>query len=186
MEQDADKSIPSTGDRDGSALCRTCGLCCRGVWFSHVKLDGSEIESARRLGLPIEMVNGHAQFQQSCVLHDGKGCTAYQTWRPRRCMEYRCSLLNRFDAGEVTFDEARRHVITARAIADRVQNEVGPIAGGLLGNALLNRLEATPGGDINGVPPLPLPPMTKLDAVALRIYFDRHFRKGKPSPREEV
>lgn len=184
MEQDAAKSIPPAGDMDGNALCRKCGLCCRGVWFSHVKLDESEIEPARRLGLPIEMVDGQSQFQQPCVLHDGKGCTVYQTWRPRRCVEYRCSLLNRFDASEVTFDEAQRHVITARAIADRVQNEAGPIAGGLLGNAFLNRLEATPGGDINGVPQLP--PMTRLDAVALRIYFDRHFRKGKPPPREEV
>ena len=182
MQQDAAKSISSAGDRDGGALCRTCGLCCRGVWFSHVKLDESEIESARRVGLSIEIVDDQSQFQQPCVLHDGKGCTAYQTWRPRRCVEYRCSLLNRFDAGEVTFDEARRHVITARAIADRVQNEAGPIAGGLLGSAFLNRLEATPGGDIKGVPPLS--PMTKLDAVALRIYFDKHFRNGKPPTRQ--
>lgn len=173
MQQDAAMSIPFTGDRNGNALCR-------GVWFSHVELDESEIKSARRLGLLIEMVDGHAQFQQPRVLHDGKGCTAYQTWRPRRCVEYRCSLLNRFDAGEVTFDEARRHVITARAIADKVQNDAGPIAGGLLGNAFLKRLEATPGGDIKAVPP-----MTKLDAVALRIYFDKHFRKGKPPAREE-
>ena len=180
MEQDAAKPIPSTGDIDGNALCRRCGLCCRGVWFSHVKLDDGEIESARRLGLPIDMVNGHAQFQQPCVLHVGKGSTAYQTWRPRPCREYRCSLLNRFDSGEVTFDEAQRHVITARAIADRVQNEVGPIAGGLLGDAFLNLLEATPGGDVKDV----LPPMTKLDAVALRIYFDKYFRNGKPPARQ--
>ena len=184
MQQDAGYSIPPAGDRDGNALCRACGLCCRGVWFAHVELDKSEIEPARRLGLPIEIVDGHAQFQQPCVLHDDKGCTAYQTWRPRRCVEYRCSLLNRFDAAEVTFDEALRHVIKARTMADRVQNEAGLMAGGLLGKAFLDRLEASPGGDINSVPPLS--PMTKLDAVALRIYFDKHFRKGKPPAREEV
>ena len=178
MEKDVANSIPFSGDRDGIVLCRKCGLCCRGVWSSHVRLDGSEIEPARRLGLSIEIVDGQSQFQQPCVLHDGKVCSAYQTWRPKRCVEYRCSLLNRFDAGEVTFEEEQCHVIAAGAFADKVQNEAGPIAVSLLGNAFLNRLGANSGGNINGFPPLP--PRTKLDAVVSRIFFNRCFRKGKP------
>ena len=56
MQQDTGNTIPPAGDRNGNVLCCADGLCCRGIWFSHVELDESEVEPARRLGTVCESV----------------------------------------------------------------------------------------------------------------------------------
>ena len=167
---------------DGNALCQACGLCCRGVWFSHVKLDEDEVEPARRIGINVEFADGQAKFQQPCVMHDGNGCTVYQTWRPRPCIKYRCSLLIGLDAREVTIEAALRHVANARVMSDRVENEAGSVVGGLLGAEFMGRLETRTEGSAGK----PLSSSAKLDAVALRVYFSKYFDVVKPLPKDGV
>lgn len=165
----------------GSALCQACGLCCSGIWFSQVNLDAGEEEPARVIGLPVEWVERQAQFKQPCVLHDGKGCTTYDIWRPRRCKAYTCAVLDRLEAGELELPAALGLVTVAREMADRVRAEVGQVPGGLYGevfSALLLGENALPTGA------QALSPMSKLDAVALRVYFDRHFgNQARPAPK---
>lgn len=184
MQEKPTKTAAAVSHAASNALCQACGLCCRGIWFSHVKLDDKEVAQAQRIGLPVEVSDGSAGFQQSCVLHNGTGCTAYQTWRPRRCVEYRCLLLNQLDAGEVSFEDALRHVTEARAMADRVQGEAGLLPGGLLGKAFQDRLMGDDAGNNQDVKALT--PLTKLDAVALRVYFEKHFRNAPPPAEKDL
>ena len=169
-------------DTDATSLCRACGLCCRGVWFSNVELDEGEVEPAKRIGLNVEFADGQAKFHQPCVMHDGNGCTAYQTWRPRRCIEYRCSLLISLDAGEVAFEEALQHVANARVMSERVEKETGTLVGGLRGAEFMDRLEEPTG--LN--PSKSVSPIAKLDAVTLRVYFSKYFSVVKPLPKDGV
>ena len=130
----------------------------------------------------MEFADGQAKFQQPCVMHDGKGCTAYKTWRPRRCIEYRCKLLISLNSGEVTFDEAIRHVTIARVMSDRVEKESGSVVGGLFGAELMGRLVAPSDDSASKA----LSPSAKLDAVALRIYFSKYFGVVKALPKDGV
>lgn len=166
-----------------NALCQACGLCCSGVWFLHVELDAGEEEQARAIGLPVEWVDQQAQFKQPCVRYDGCGCTAYDIWRPRRCKAYRCAVLERLEAGEIDLPAAQAHVAVAREMADRVRAEVGSVPGGLQGEAfgalLLGEADRPDTGQA-------LSAMSKLDAVSLRVYFDRHFgRPAQPNSRDK-
>lgn len=164
-----DDSMPSS-----QQICRACGLCCRGVWFSHVTVEQDEVDRAQSAGLELETVDGSPAFPQPCPLHGKDGCSAYATWRPRTCVTYTCALLDRFQTGEASFDETLRHVKAARGMADRVQTEAGPAARGLMGKAFMSRL-APPISGVSGEQPLS--PGAKLDAVTLRVYFMKYFQK---------
>lgn len=59
-------------------------------------------------------------------------------------------------------------------MADRLQSDAGPTAGGLVGKAFMSRL-AQPSGDASEVKPLS--PAAKLDTVTLRVYFMKYFQK---------
>lgn len=158
------------------SICQACGLCCRGVWFSHVELEAGEVDPARRVGLALKRVDETVSFQQPCVLHRNNCCSAYDDWRPRKCVEYSCRLLDRFLAGDVGLDEALTHVKSVRAMADRVQEEVGGLGGGLRGDDFLAKLLDSPDAEAAGRPALS--PVTRLDAVALRIYYKKYFKKN--------
>ena len=155
-------------------ICRACGLCCRGVWFSYVPVEPDEVDRARNAGLVVATVDGAPAFEQPCPLHRDHGCSGYATWRPQTCVKYTCALLDRFQAGEASFDQTMEHVGAARRMADRVQNEAGPAASGLMGKAFMSRL-AQPNSDTSDVKPLS--PAAKLDTVTLRVYFMKHFQK---------
>jgi hypothetical protein len=171
-----------TADDDASlnsqAICRSCGLCCRGVWFSHGSLGQDEVDKAQSAGLMVDTGSAGSSFLQPCVLHRDDGCSAYGTWRPKTCVDYTCALLDRFQANEVSFDETMMHVSAARKMADRLQNEAGPEARGLMGKAFMSRL-AQPSSDASEVKPLS--PAAKLDTVTLRVYFMQYFQKKTES-----
>lgn len=171
------KTVDESDPLDGQALCRACGLCCRGVWYSHVTLDIGEEERAREVGLPLETVDGQTLFHQPCVLHQNNGCSAYETWRPRLCVEYTCAVLDKYLARTMSYEVALDHVKGARAMAERLQADAHP-SGGLQGKAFLSRLaedaKSQTADDVR-----PLTPAAKLDAVVLRVYYQKHFRKNK-------
>ena len=146
--------------------------------MDYVKLGDSEIESVQRLGLPMEIVDCSARFLQSRLLLSGKGCASSQTWPSKIYLKCQCSLVNRYKAGELAFEEELRHINTAQTMAYKVQKEARLTVGGLLSKSFLDLFKATLGGDINSV--LPLSHATKLDFFVLRMYFDNYFRKSKP------
>jgi hypothetical protein len=161
--------------RDGQAVCLACGLCCRGVWFSNVVLEADEVVPALKAGLPLNEDGEKVAFQQPCVLHKSGCCSAYAAWRPRACVKYSCRLLDRFQAGETSLEEAVNHVTAARAMADRVTDEAGFSRGGLQGNEVLARvIDSNDDAPVGG---RSLSPGVRLDAVALRIYYKKYFQQ---------
>lgn len=154
-----------------------CGLCCKGVWFNSVALDPEEVPQARTMGLKVVQKADKSFFIQPCPRHVNGCCSIYGNWRPKVCASYTCALLDRFLAGEISKEKALSHVAAAGEMAKRVMAETGPVEGGLLSDAFLTRL-STPWepGKTNQ-----LSAEGRMDTVALRVFFDSHFKKTPPA-----
>lgn len=158
----------------GAELCLACGLCCRGVWFTEVKLDDAEAEKAGQMGLKLEQKDGGQCFVQPCPKHDGKGCSIYGTWRPTPCVQYRCALLEQLESGSLPLPEALERVTVARAMADRLVDTIGAWPEGLLGQAFADAIGKTPSGQF-GLSAKDWQE-AKMDAVTLRVLYEKHFK----------
>jgi len=77
----------------GTALCKSCGLCCTGHLFIWTKLRSAELDSIESLGLKVFREPNQRGFNQPCPLWDGI-CTIYDSPQyPRFCNTYKCKLL---------------------------------------------------------------------------------------------
>jgi len=163
------------------SLCKACGLCCNGVWFATGTLKASEEERAVQEGFQLQKSDAGSRFTQPCSKYQNSCCSAYTQWRPEVCATFSCRLLDQLRQGEISGAEAMKHVKAARAMADRVISETAQIEGGLAGQPFLRWLSDEP---LVSDPPRPqLSPGSKMDAVALRVYFERHFKQpGKQTP----
>ena len=172
-----DKVASTPADADGEqSLCKACGLCCRGVWFSDVAVETEDVDRAREAGLNVEIAkDGTAHFHQPCPLHKDGQCSAYDRWRPKTCVTYRCALLDRVRDGEVSAHTAMTHVQAARAIADQLGPEITTAKGGMRGADFSLRL-APAAGKGHGAAHKILSPIQKLDVASLLVYYDRHFK----------
>lgn len=109
-----------------SELCRSCGLCCDGNLFSHVPLQGAEVDAARRNGLEVvSLANGSPALSQCCTALKGRQCTLY-TERPEGCRRYACRLFNAVAGGTVSFEEARSVVEQAHTLLAAVERGLAP------------------------------------------------------------
>jgi hypothetical protein len=98
-----------------STLCQRCGLCCDGNLFTSVPLQGAEVETVRRLSLPvIARADGSPGLAQRCAALEGRCCTVYSE-RPEACRRYRCNLHVALAEGEVSLNEALTVVDEAHA-----------------------------------------------------------------------
>jgi Putative zinc- or iron-chelating domain len=176
--------LPATTS-DEQALCKACGLCCKGVWFSHVTIENDDVERAREVGLGVEIGgDGTAYFQQPCQLHKEGQCSAYDRWRPHACVTYRCALLDRVRDGEVSSVTAMKHILAAREIADRLGPDITAAKGGLRGADFSLRLApeaASAPAAKDGAAPDILLPAQKFDVAVLLVYYERHFKVARPS-----
>jgi hypothetical protein len=159
---------------DGERLCLACGLCCKGLWFPHVILRRDEVETAILAKFPVEVVGEETVFYQPCGKHQDGKCSAHATWRPSACVAYRCRLLQAYVKGEVSLDEAIGHVNTASGMADELRTDLAHFKGGLRGVEFVTHLHQAAGTD-SALPPFE--PQTMLNAVALNLYYTRHFKK---------
>lgn len=158
---------------EGQELCLACGLCCTGVWFSHVNLEPEEVDPARHAGLEVEIVDGQPRSPQSCALHRDGSCSGYGKWRPAACVAFRCQLLDEFEKGRWSFDQALGHVKAVQAMAEQLRFELGEKSRGLLGKRFLMRVA----GQADGAPPgSACSPAAQLDAFALNRYYEKYFR----------
>jgi Fe-S-cluster containining protein len=76
-----------------TALCQSCGLCCDGSLFGRVRLEPSEVASARRHRLPV-VANG-SSFAEPCtalVTRDSHHHCAIYAERPEACRRFACKL----------------------------------------------------------------------------------------------
>jgi hypothetical protein len=103
------------------SLCLSCGLCCDGTLFSQVPFASDEIAPMRALGFAVIQVRHPAYAIQPCAKWVGGSCTVY-AMRPQNCRDFRCRLLQRYEAGEVSLEDALtlvRRALSLAATADQ-------------------------------------------------------------------
>ena len=110
---------------DGSALCLSCGMCCRGMLHGWAKLDPDEWEMAARAGLDVFEGESGPAFRLPCPRLNGNACEIYGH-RPSTCSGYRCGLLEKYLSGAVSLDEAVATAAEAKRLAAEVRELAGP------------------------------------------------------------
>jgi Fe-S-cluster containining protein len=110
-------------DLELTALCQSCGLCCDGSLFGRVRLESSDVDSARRHRLLV-VANGKS-FEEPCtalVKRDThQHCSIYAE-RPESCRRFVCELY----AGQVrepaSLDDRLALVRRAKALLAFLEN----------------------------------------------------------------
>jgi Fe-S-cluster containining protein len=163
------------GATASSDLCNSCGLCCNGVLFDHVPVEDDESDRLRQLGFDLHKRNdGRQQFAHPCPMFAGNCCSIYAE-RPAACRSFRCALLVKLEADQVSLAEAMDRVAEAKTLVERIRGSLESRAVGTAGrqwSALLDEWKArpaaerSPGSDAQLV----------LDLTVLNRVLDRHFR----------
>jgi Fe-S-cluster containining protein len=79
------------------------------------------VEFLKSAGLVFTTEGGATTFRQPCPAFGAGCCTVYDS-RPSSCRGYRCVLLRRVEAGDVSQDDARELIDRTIAIRDRVRS----------------------------------------------------------------
>lgn len=155
----------------GSELCTRCGLCCTGALHDTAKLDADEVVGATALGLPV-VDRESPCFALPCPKLEGTLCGIYGN-RPRVCGRYRCGLLQKLEAGDVSFEAAAAKVDSAQGLVARVRDLAPP--GMTLPHARALALAEPKGGETAQM-------HLRLAATAMVMYIDRNFRNEREGP----
>jgi uncharacterized protein len=155
-----------------SELCRRCGLCCDGNLFSHVPLQGSEAEAARRNGLDVvALADGSPAIRQGCTALKGRGCSIYAE-RPEGCRRYNCRLFNELAGKRVPFEEALAVVEQAHALLSAVEHGLGPDTDAHP-SSVLERARFAAWGEEDGSSSA-----TRVARERAEAFLDQHFHGG--------
>jgi Fe-S-cluster containining protein len=101
-------------------ICVGCGMCCDGTMYRHVEVEKHDpFELLASAGLTFFTTDDTKSFRQPCPAF-GVGCCSIYRDRPSVCREYRCLLLRRHEAGEVSTDEALALIARTTELRDRV------------------------------------------------------------------
>lgn len=104
-----------------SELCRSCGLCCDGSLFGHVRLSSDEVLRLKALQiLTFKNADGTLRLKQCCTALKGKDCGIYFS-RPEGCRKYVCDLGEALTLEEVTLEEAMEIVLEAHQLIRKVE-----------------------------------------------------------------
>jgi uncharacterized protein len=88
-------------------ICLGCGLCCDGTMYRNVSVEQIDnIDLLVASGVNLVEIAGETKFRQPCAAFGAGSCSIYDD-RPATCRRYRCRLRRRYDAGEVSFHDAR-------------------------------------------------------------------------------
>lgn len=153
-------------------LCTQCGLCCMGVIHQAATLDVDEISAAQELGLPV-LDRADPGFALPCPRLAGTVCTIYDQ-RPRVCGRYKCQLLQDLESGDKSFDEAVSLVASARAQLAKLRLAM-PRTMSVRNAVALAKGGSPPAMDLSKRQVTDL----KLQATALELYLDKHFRNER-------
>lgn len=159
------------------SLCVRCGLCCDGTIFEWASVvpedDPTQLDAG---GFVVQTVEDRQRFWQPCHHQQSRICTIYQQWRPSICHRFKCGVLKRMEAGELSVDEA--HVLIQRTVklADQVwaqlrphlDDQTIPLQASM---QALQRTVTARGGNIHADFA-----SLMLDYAALQRYLDRDFR----------
>src|SRR4051812_22789158 len=171
-QDEADESVAAMNQPDASNLCVSCGLCCNGVLYSNIKAERDEVPRLEAAGHPVEQLGERFQFHPPCHHHIDGRCSIYAT-RFTKCRTFRCALLKRLDAGEVSLTEASAAVVKSKEMVGRIARLDPNLA--LLTHRVTLRRDALSPSE-SGKPGA----TEKLfESVALDMWLDRTFR-NKP------
>lgn len=103
-------------------ICIGCGMCCDGTMYRTVHVGADDrIEILEAAGLVFSTADDVTSFRQPCSAFGGGCCSVYAD-RPSGCRSYRCLLLRRFEAGEVSRETARALIARTIEMRDRVRS----------------------------------------------------------------
>lgn len=105
---------------DDTAPCLGCGLCCDGTLFARVEVNDAEEEQLKSVGYELITVSDKTYLPQPCPHARCGQCTIYET-RFETCRSFRCALLRRYQAGEVSGKDARAIVEKALELVAKVR-----------------------------------------------------------------
>jgi Fe-S-cluster containining protein len=122
----APSSPQVTGTNSGQHLCLSCGLCCDGTLFRHVRLGpGDDPRALRSHGVPVRASRTTPPvlrvLQPCAALCADRRCRIYAE-RPAQCRAFACAVLLDLEAGRISRDAARRLVRQGRQRAARVRD----------------------------------------------------------------
>lgn len=104
-----------------TSICVGCGMCCDGSMYRHVEVEPADpVGPLKAAGIELHTIDGATAFRQPCSSF-GDGCCAIYENRPTVCREYRCLLLRRHEAGEVSLEDALALIARATGLRDEVR-----------------------------------------------------------------
>lgn len=104
-----------------TSICVGCGLCCDGSMYRTVEVGGEDpLETLESAGLVLSQSDETTVFRQPCAVFCAGRCSVYPN-RPTVCRDYRCLLLRRHEAGEMSRDDALALIERTTALRDRVR-----------------------------------------------------------------
>ena len=114
-------TIPMVATDAISQLCPNCGMCCNGVLFGDVELQGGDdAQKLSAAGLDLFRKGRKQAFAQPCACFDGKLCRIYAD-RPNRCAGFDCGLLKRVIAGQMSSASALKTIRATLREVERVK-----------------------------------------------------------------
>ena len=107
-----------------TSICVGCGMCCDGTMYKNVEVgEGDQRELLATAGLVLALKDDATCFTQPCPAFGGGRCSIYED-RPTVCRNYRCLLLRRHEAGEVSRDDAAALIARTTVLRDRVRTSL--------------------------------------------------------------
>jgi len=169
-------ATPVISDAEQS-LCVQCGLCCDGTIFERARVfPEDDLARLEADGFILLTTAARSGFALPCHHQQGRLCIVYQQWRPQVCHTFRCALLRRFEASELSWEEASTRIERTVALVERIEAQL-PAQGVNERTSLKQRLAAwqaaqtAAGVDVRRT----LAPLL-LDFVSLQRILDQHFR----------
>jgi len=107
------------------SLCVQCGLCCDGTIFEWARVFPEDDQAQLEVdGFILLTTAARSGFALPCHHQQGRICGVYQRWRPQICHTFRCTLLRRFEAGELSWAEALARIERTVALVERIQAQL--------------------------------------------------------------
>ncbi len=110
-------ALSESRDLELTALCQSCGLCCDGSLFGRVRLESSDVDSARRHRLLV-VANGKS-FEEPCtalVERDTRRHCSIYAERPESCRRFVCELYAGHIRDPASLDERMALIRRAKAL----------------------------------------------------------------------
>lgn len=182
LSLDARAAVSSDADN----ICLDCALCCDGTLFTSVPVaDADDREPLAASGVFLMKIEDRTTFRLPCPATAGGCCSIYER-RPAVCREVSCLLRLRYDAGLVSFAEARSRIAEGKEFRDRIRPRLEQFFGspGHAVAELFKLMHAEFDGQAS-----PLRERTEnaellLDVTALRLLIRRHFDPSRWNPDE--